>query len=55
MRPEHCTGYRLQACISSNKIADPMTETTIEPKQPSRFEKNANMGVPGVFGQLSSG
>jgi hypothetical protein len=49
--PELGAGYRSQACINSNKIAEPMTETTIEPKQPRRFEKNANMDDPTMCGE----
>jgi hypothetical protein len=32
------------AYMTKPRIAVPMIETTIDPKQPRRFEKKANMG-----------
>jgi hypothetical protein len=34
----------LHEYISAMRIAEPMIDATIEPKQPRRLEKNTNMG-----------
>jgi hypothetical protein len=33
----------LQEYISATRIAEPMSDTAIDPKQPRRLEKNTNM------------
>ena len=35
--------YRLQPCITSKRMPVPMSETKMEPMQPRRLEKNANI------------